>query len=54
MMRFGLSSKIFAISSVVLVMSLFIVVIMSRYIGRAGDEVRVRSGNGLSDFFFAD
>jgi spermidine/putrescine transport system permease protein len=42
MMRFGLSSKIFAISSVVLVMSLFIVVIMSKYIGRAGDEVRVK------------
>jgi len=42
MMRFGLSPKIFAISTCVLFMSFFLVLLMSKYLGRSADTITVK------------
>jgi spermidine/putrescine transport system permease protein len=42
MLRFGLSPKVYAISTIILVLSLALVVLMARYTGRSADEVRAR------------
>jgi spermidine/putrescine transport system permease protein len=40
MLRFGLSPKVYAISTIILGLSLVLVILMSRYTGRAADEYR--------------
>jgi spermidine/putrescine transport system permease protein len=42
MMRFGLSPKIYAISALVLFFSLALIILMSRYMGRAGETYKVK------------
>jgi len=42
MLRFGLSPKVYAISTIILLLSLVLVILMARYTGRAGEEYRVR------------
>jgi len=42
MLRFGLSPKVYAVSGVILVMSLILILLMTNYIGRGAEEVRVR------------
>ena len=42
MMRFGLSPKIYAISAIVLCFSLALIILMTRYTGRAGDTYRIK------------
>ncbi len=41
MMRFGLSPKVYAISAIILVLSLGLIILMSKYLGRS-DEVVVK------------
>jgi spermidine/putrescine transport system permease protein len=41
MMRYGLSPKVYAISAIILVFSLALIMLMSRYTGRAADAYRV-------------
>jgi len=43
MMRFGLSPKIYAISALVLCFSLALIILMSRYTGRAGETYKVKN-----------
>ena len=43
MMRYGLSPKVYAISAIILCLSLALVMLMSRYTGRSADVYRVRS-----------
>ena len=42
MLRFGLSPKVYAISTIILCMSLFLIMFMARYMGRSGETYRVR------------
>lgn len=42
MLRFGLSPKVYAISTIILLLSLVLVILMARYTGRSGEEYRVR------------
>jgi spermidine/putrescine transport system permease protein len=42
MLRFGLSPKVYAISTIILVLSLALVILMARYTGRSADTYRVR------------
>ena len=42
MMRYGLSPKVYAISAIILLLSLALIMLMSRYTGRAADVYRVR------------
>ena len=46
MMRYGLSPKVYAISAVILVMSLALIMLMSRYTGRSAEVHRVRPSKG--------
>ena len=49
MMRYGLSPKVYAISAIILVLSLALILLMSRYTGRTADVYRVRrKGRGFS------
>jgi spermidine/putrescine transport system permease protein len=40
MMRFGLSPKVYAISTIILGLSLILIVLMARYTGRSADIYR--------------
>jgi spermidine/putrescine transport system permease protein len=42
MMRYGLSPKVYAISAIILLLSLALIMVMSRYTGRTADVYRVR------------
>ncbi len=42
MLRFGLSPKIYAISTIILIMSLSLIMLMARYLGRSGETYRIR------------
>jgi spermidine/putrescine transport system permease protein len=42
MMRFGLSPKVYAVSAIILVLSLALVMLMARYTGRAGEVYHAR------------
>ncbi len=42
MMRYGLSPKVYAISAIILVLSLALIMLMSRYTGRSAEVYRVR------------
>ena len=42
MMRYGLSPKVYAISAIILCLSLALIMLMSRYTGRSADVYRVR------------
>jgi spermidine/putrescine transport system permease protein len=42
MLRFGLSPKVYAVSALILVFSLSLILLMTRYIGRSSEEFRVR------------
>lgn len=42
MLRFGLSPKVYAVSGLILVFSLFLILLMTKYIGRSGEELRLR------------
>ncbi|MBD3306794.1 ABC transporter permease subunit [candidate division KSB3 bacterium] len=42
MLRFGLSPKVYAISTIILLMSLVLISFMARYIGRSGETYRVK------------
>ncbi len=42
MLRFGLSPKVYAVSGLILVFSLSLILLMTRYIGRSSEEVQVR------------
>jgi spermidine/putrescine transport system permease protein len=42
MLRFGLSPKVYAISTIILFMSLALIMLMARYMGRSGETYRVR------------
>jgi len=42
MMRFGLSPKVYAVSGIILILSLSLVLLMTRYIGRGEEIVRVK------------
>ncbi len=44
MMRYGLSPKVYAISAIILLLSLALIMLMSRYTGRSADTYRVRKG----------
>jgi spermidine/putrescine transport system permease protein len=46
MLRFGLSPKVYAISTIILGLSLALVILMARYTGRSVDEVRARPRRG--------
>jgi ABC-type spermidine/putrescine transport system permease subunit II len=49
MLRFGLSPKVYAISTIILLFSLVLVILMARYTGRTGEvqAVRKRRGDGV-------
>ncbi|MCP4398767.1 MAG: ABC transporter permease [bacterium] len=42
MLRFGLSPKIYAISTIILIMSLSLIMLMARYMGRSGETYQIR------------
>jgi spermidine/putrescine transport system permease protein len=42
MLRFGLSPKVYAISAIILLLSLVLVILMARYSGRSAEEYRAR------------
>lgn len=42
MLRFGLSPKVYAVSALILVFSLSLILLMTRYIGRSAEEFKVR------------
>lgn len=42
MLRFGLSPKVYAVSGFILVFSLFLILLMTKYIGRSGEELAIR------------
>lgn len=42
MLRFGLSPKVYAISTIILFLSLALVILMARYTGRSAEAYRVR------------
>jgi len=42
MLRFGLSPKVYAVSGLILVFSLSLILLMTRYTGRSAEEVRVK------------
>jgi ABC-type spermidine/putrescine transport system permease subunit II len=42
MLRFGLSPKVYAVSAFILVFSLILILLMTRYIGRSGEETQAR------------
>jgi len=42
MLRFGLSPKVYAISTIILLLSLVLVILMARYTGRTAEEYRAR------------
>jgi len=42
MLRFGLSPKVYAISTIILFLSLALVILMARYTGRSTETYRVR------------
>lgn len=42
MLRFGLSPKVYAVSTIILCMSLILISLMARYMGRSGETYRVR------------
>jgi spermidine/putrescine transport system permease protein len=42
MMRFGLSPKVYAISTIILGLSLVLIIVMARYTGRSADVYRVK------------
>ncbi len=42
MLRFGLSPKVYAVSALILVFSLSLILLMTRYIGRSSEEFKVR------------
>jgi spermidine/putrescine transport system permease protein len=42
MLRFGLSPKVYAISTIILLLSLVLVILMARYTGRSAEEYRAR------------
>jgi len=42
MLRFGLSPKVYAVSTVILALSLVLVILMARYTGRSAETYRVR------------
>jgi len=42
MLRFGLSPKVYAISTIILALSLVLVILMARYTGRSAEEYRAR------------
>lgn len=42
MLRFGLSPKVYAVSTIILLMSLILIPLMARYMGRSGETYRVR------------
>jgi spermidine/putrescine transport system permease protein len=42
MLRFGLAPKVYAISTIILLMSLVLITLMARYMGRSGETYRVR------------
>jgi ABC-type spermidine/putrescine transport system permease subunit II len=46
MLRFGLSPKVYAISTIILGLSLALVILMARYTGRSADEYRARPRRG--------
>jgi spermidine/putrescine transport system permease protein len=46
MMRYGLSPKVYAISTIILFLSLALVMLMSRYTGRSADVYRGRERRG--------
>jgi len=46
MMRYGLSPKVYAISAVILVLSLALIMLMSRYTGRSAEVYRSRPSKG--------
>ena len=43
MMRYGLSPKVYAISAIILCLSLALIMLMTRYTGRSADVYRVRT-----------
>ena len=42
MLRFGLSPKVYAISTIILLLSLILITFMARYTGRSAETYRVR------------
>jgi ABC-type spermidine/putrescine transport system permease subunit II len=46
MLRFGLSPKVYAISTIILFFSLALVILMARYTGRAGEVQVARKRRG--------
>ena len=44
MMRYGLSPKVYAISAIILLLSLALIMLMSRYTGKSSEVYRVRPG----------
>jgi spermidine/putrescine transport system permease protein len=46
MMRYGLSPKVYAISAIILLLSLALIMLMSRYTGRSAEAYRVRPRKG--------
>jgi spermidine/putrescine transport system permease protein len=46
MLRFGLSPKVYAISAIILLLSLVLVTLMARYTGRTAEEYRARPRRG--------
>jgi spermidine/putrescine transport system permease protein len=44
MMRYGLSPKVYAISAIILLLSLALIMLMSRYTGKSNEVYRVRPG----------
>jgi len=46
MLRFGLSPKVYAISTLILILSFGLIIIMSRYLGKS-DEVKVKRAKKL-------
>ena len=42
MMRYGLSPKVYAISTIILMLSLVLVMVMSRYTGRQAETYQIR------------
>jgi spermidine/putrescine transport system permease protein len=42
MLRFGLSPKVYAVSSLILVFSLSLILLMTKYIGRSAEEFKVK------------
>ena len=46
MMRYGLSPKVYAISAIILLLSLALIMLMSRYTGRSAEIYRARTPKG--------